>query len=222
MDKKEELRQEILRINYIVLKAKEAVEIVAYLLEPETDHYRTYQKKMNMFFHYSIANYWQIAVMELVKLFYFKPGKKDETDNREKFNIRHFIKKIRRDGYFGGFAIADSTLDEWLEELDSHDEVIKNLMEQRDKLYAHEDRNNQDVANKTSFAEARNLLAIAIKLIKAINTATYQQGVSFDLINSPVHNLKFVIETLADKEHAKIEAFRPFARQYGLEDELPE
>jgi hypothetical protein len=221
MNKKEEFSQEILRINHIVLKAQEAVEIVAYLLEPETDHYRAYQKKMNMFFYYSIANYWQIAVMELVKLFYFKPGKKEETDNREKFNIRHLIKKIRRGGYFGDFAIADSTLDKWLEELDHNDELIKNLMEQRDKLYAHEDRNNQTVVNKASFAEVRNLLAIAIKLIKAINLATYQQGISFDLINSPAHNLKFLVEMLADKERAKMEAYRPIARQYGLEDELP-
>ena len=44
MNKSEELRQEILRINHIVLKAQEAIEIVAYLLETETDDYRAYQK----------------------------------------------------------------------------------------------------------------------------------------------------------------------------------
>jgi hypothetical protein len=221
MNKKEELSQEILRINHIVLKAQEAVEIVAYLLESETDQYRAYQKRMNMFFYYSIANYWQIAVMELVKLFYFKLGKKEDTNNREQFNIRHFIKKVRRDGYFGEFSIADNLLNDWLKELDQNDEVIKNLMAQRDKLYAHEDRNNQEVVNKASLTEVRGLLAIAIKLIKEINLATYEQGISFDLINSPAHNLKFLVETLADKERAKMEAYRPIAQQYGLEDELP-
>jgi len=36
-----------------------------------------------------------------------------------------------------------------------------------------------------------------------------------------VQNLKFVIEMLADKERARMEAYRPIAKAYGLEDELP-
>ena len=70
--------------------------------------------------------------MELVKVYFFKPGKKEETKNREAFNIRHFIKKIKRDGCYGDFKIPEDKINQWLTELDRHDQVIINLMEQRD------------------------------------------------------------------------------------------
>lgn len=209
-NKKQEFELEISRITNIIFKAQEAYFIVEYLSSDESDSYFSYEKGMNSFFAYSRRIYWQVTVMELSKLFV----------DRERFNLIKFLAKLRPDGCFSSAGISEIKVAEWESRIIQLSFLINNLKAQRDKVYAHDDFNN-NIDNIVSLENGLKLLTIAHEIVKEINNTYFSRGIVFDLINSPVINLKYTIERLAKERKDYIENYRQLAKEYGLEDELP-
>lgn len=210
---KEKFKVEIETIAKIILQAQEDFLIVKYLSKEETDSDVHYEKKMNSFFHYSRVAYWQLTVIELSKLFLQR--------GTERFNLVKFLRKLRPDGVFRGFKISNEKIDDWENRILAQQDDIDNLRLQRDKVYVHTDSDNEEINNQVSFERTDKLLTISREIVKEVYITCYDSGYSFDLIGSPVENLKFCIERLTKEKKAKMEGYRNLAKKYDLEDELP-
>lgn len=190
-DKLEELKIELTVITTILTRATDAFLIVEYLNKPEKDEKLFAQKKINFFFTYSQSIYWQTLIIELTKLLYFNERDKAKTSNREKFNILHFLKKLKKDGHFGSTKIPAVKIEQWSENLNKKESTILNIIMQRDKLYAHQD--NQKVQNSASLKDIYELLNILQEIIREINHILLERGIDFNPVPSPVENLRDII-----------------------------
>lgn len=137
----------------------------------------------------------------MAKLLYFNKKNKDDSGRREKYTLRHFIKKLRKEGQYSEANIPESKITDWLLKLDTEDDNIINLLKQRDKLYAHEDGEN--IENILSLKLINEILTIAIDIVKEININVFERGIDFSPIPCPSDNLKFLVERLAEckKKH---------------------
>jgi len=208
--KRQEFEFEISRITNIIFKAQEAYLIVKYLSSNENDDYTSYEKNMNSFFAYSKAIYWQVTVIELSKLYI----------DRERFNLIKFLNKLKPNGHFASINISESKVIEWQERISQSQSLIDNLKSQRDKVYAHDDSDN-NVENIVSIEDTLKILTIAHEIAKEINNTHFKRSIMFDMLNSPAANLKYNIERLVSEKKNSMEKYREIAKQYGLEDELP-
>ena len=193
--RKEELEYELKTITSILIKARESFLIVQYLYKPEEDEKVSYVKGRTTFLGYSKFMYWQILIIELAKLFYFNAKNKADTGRRERFNLRHLIKKLNKRGQFSEANVSEFKINEWLTKLDNEDDNITNLLKQRDKLYAHED--GEKIENILSIENVNRILLIAIKIVKEINLSVFKRGINFSPIPSPSDSLKYIVEKLA-------------------------
>ena len=87
MSKKEELKENILSIWKILNNCKESFLFCKYLYVPETQNEKEYIEN-SRYFKYIRHILWRNSVIELSKLF-------STSRNRDKYNISHFIKKIK-------------------------------------------------------------------------------------------------------------------------------
>lgn len=208
--KRQEFEFEISRVTKIFFKAQEAFFVVKYLCSEEDDNYTSYEKNMNSFFAYSKAIYWQVTVIELSKLYI----------DRERFNLTKLLGKLKSNGHFVSVNISESKVIEWEDIISQSQSLIDNLKLQRDKVYAHDDYDN-NVENIVSIEDALKLLTIAHEIIKEINNTHFNRSIMFNMLNSPTSNLKYNIERLANEKKNQMEKYRELAKQYDLDDELP-
>src|SRR5690242_16366133 len=113
-----ELKNETQEINEILFLAQESLKVVEYLLMDEKDDDKVYVKKMNAFFGYTTILYWRVIVIELSKLLSNK-----ENDH---YNIKKFISKLKRDGYYGDANIDADKITKWESTIASEKNIIKN------------------------------------------------------------------------------------------------
>jgi len=201
MSKKSEFELEFERIKGIYFSAQETFYIVEELYSQDvTSHnLEIYTKNMSSFFYFCKIYFWRNTVIELSKLL--------NNNEKEAFNIIKFISKLKPDGYFKSLKFDNTFLEDLLVKINNKQNVIDNLILQRDKLYAHEDRNNKNVNNLTSFADIKELLGICKELIQHITQKHFETHLQFDMMNSPQQNLKYLFECITkgiettEKEH---------------------
>lgn len=195
MSKKQEFELEIERIKSIFFSAQETFLIVEeFYSQNNISDKEVYTKNMNSFFYFCKVYFWRNTVIELSKLF-------NDSDN-ETFNLIKFIKKLKPNGHFKSLKFEETFLDELLERVAENQDLINNLILQRDKLYAHEDRNNQDVESTATFSDIKRLLEICRDLIQKITNQHFATHLQFDIINSPRQNLKYLIECILKGQEA--------------------
>ncbi|MGV0924547.1 AbiU2 domain-containing protein [Empedobacter tilapiae] len=204
MSKRTEFESEFERIKGIYFSAQETFYIVEELYSQDSTSHNLeiYTKNMSSFFYYCKIYFWRNTVIELSKLL-------NNIDN-EAFNIIKFITKLKPNGYFKSLKFDEIFLESLLVKIDKKRTIIDNLILQRDKLYAHEDRNNKNVNNLTSFKDIKELLEICKELIQHITQKHFETHLQFDMINSPQQNLKYLFECISkgietkEKEHIDI------------------
>lgn len=212
-EQKQELKQEIEVINEILTYARESFKIAEYLFTPDEDGEKNYSKRMLVFFYYDARIHWRTCVIELSKLF---SGKKGDI-----YNLEKFIRKLSRDGVFAYANIPQSQLDQWMLLINNERAVITNLLEQRDKLYAHTDRDSKEVVNTLSLNKTKELIAIAHKIIREIYDGVYNLSIMENsLITAPSQGVEYVVNCVADIMKQRKEAWRLIAKEHDLEGEL--
>lgn len=215
------LEEELRRITEIFLRANESFYIAEYLCAEEENPERNYLKHASTFFFFTRAMYWRTTVIELSKLLHFNRSKPDKVDKRERFNLRRFIAKLRTSGEYSQAGIPSIKLENWLKRLDDNEQMIINILIQRDKVYAHEDQENKDIQNEVSFNSAKALLGIVSEIIEEINFTVFGRGVSSRLLNSPKDNLVYLVNRLHELQQGEVEDIRQHARDMGIDpDEL--
>jgi hypothetical protein len=209
---KEALEKEIRELNNILFLATESFKIVEYLAKDESDDDKAYTKNMNAFLRYSMIINWRITVIELSKLL---SGK----DN-DHYHLRKFINKLKPDGIFKSAEIPKEITSAWESKLSEEVYAIKNLVDQRDKLYAHTDRTAAAIKNAVTVSKAKELITFAQSIIKEIYSTIFKSGFSFDAFNSPVNNLEWIIDSLTDQKKEKYKALKALALEHGIIDEF--
>jgi hypothetical protein len=209
--KKLELKKETCELAEILFLAQESLKVVEYLLKDEENEDKEYSKRMNAFFVYSRSIYWRVIVIELSKLF-------SEKDS-EHYNIYKFISKLKLDGHYGDALISGSEIEAWEKTLADNKDSISNLILQRDKVYAHTDRNSKEVPNTVTITKTRELIEIIQKIIREVYFTVFASSFMVDSpVNAPVDNLKWVIGALAKEKKERESLLRKLAKHYGIED----
>lgn len=161
MPKKEEVKENILAIWKIAILARKCYQYSYYLHKPETSEeleYLNHSKDFQFIRHIL----WRNTVIELSKLFNSSP-------KRDKYNIFHFINKLKRNQYFGEFGVSQEKINSWEDGLKDNESLIVKVLLLRDKVYGHTDgesfKKNLDAP---TFAETEKLLKIIEDVIREI------------------------------------------------------
>jgi len=178
MTKEEEIKNEIWNIWQISLFAKECFSYSQYLHNPKTKVELEYIRgsKDFQFFRHIL---WRNTVIELAKLF---TDKKD----RDRFNIFHFLKKLKVGGQFGKMGIPETQITNWENQIATNSEAINMILTLRDKVYAHTDANkNRYSQNQPTFQETERLIDIVESVIQEIYSTIFDshaiiETISFD------------------------------------------
>jgi hypothetical protein len=175
MKKIEEIKDEIWRIWEILILAKECFHYSLYLHSPKTPKELDYvNKSQDLQFIRHIL--WRTAIIELSKLF-------SVSDKRDRFNINHFIKKLKKDGYFGGLLVKPSTIDKWEKEIEQNSHTISILLKYRDKVYAHTDPNKDEhLKHEMSFEQTERLMGFVENIVKEIYLTILNSEIDTDII----------------------------------------
>jgi hypothetical protein len=214
-EKKSELKKETWELAEILFLAQESLKIVEYLIKDETDDDKVYSKNMNSFFVYSCSIYWRVIVIELSKLLSDK--------STEHYNIYKFISKLMPHGHYGDAKISPDKIEIWKNALTENKDSIKNLILQRDKLYAHTDKNSKSIPNIVTLTKTKELVTIIQEIIREVYLTVFESSFMVDSpINAPVDNLKWVISALAKEKNERESPLRKLAKHYGIEGEFKE
>lgn len=208
--RKKQLEKHISVLNNITLKAQEAYLIVFYLHKDEDNDDVMYVKRMHTFFNYSRVIYWQITIIEIAKL----------LNEKEKTSIAKIINRVKKDGEYSELGVPKELISKWEQLLENEKESIKNIKDQRDKVYAHED-GSDDITNLIPLSKIEAFLALFKEIILELGKLLGLTHRMFDLINSPATNLEYSIKVIAKEKKNEVEKYRAIAKQYNLENELP-
>lgn len=214
-EKKAELKKKTWELAEILFLAQESLKIVEYLIKDEADDDKVYSKRMNAFFVYSRSLYWRVIVIELSKLLTEKSS--------EQYNIHKFISKLKQDGHYGDAKIFPDKIEKWEKTLTDNKDSIDNLILQRDKLYAHTDKNSKSIPNTVTLTKTRELVTIIQEIIREVYLTVFESSFIVDSpINAPVENLHWIISTLANEKKERESQLKKLAKHYGIEGEFKE
>ena len=167
--KQQELKQEIWRIWEIEVVAKECFQFAFYFHKPDTEEEIKYlHNHQELAFIRHVL--WRMTVIELSKLF-------SNSSKRDRYNINHFISKLKKDGHFGDMRIAKSSIEKWELAVSNNQTHINNILILRDKIYAHTDPKKDDYkAIDLSFQDVEVLIKIVEDIIKEIYIVVFDSG----------------------------------------------
>ena len=209
---KESLEKEVRELNSIIFMAVESFKIVELLAKNEEDDDKSYIKNMNVFLRYSMITNWRITAIELSKLL---SGGKNEA-----YDLRRFINKLKPGGEFETAGISQEEINKWKHKLSEEADAVKNIVDQRNKLYAHTDRDAAAIKNIVTVGKAKELITVAQSVIKEIYHTVFCSGFSFDAFNSPVNNLSWIIDTLTEQKKQREKSLKALALEHGITDEF--
>ena len=206
MFKKEELKENILSIWKILNNCKESFLFCKYLHLPETSNEKQYIEN-SRYFKYIRHILWRNSVIELSKLFSI-------SKNRDKYNISHFIKKLKPQGHFKIFKIDSHKIYDWESTFATNNGIIDNLLILRDKVYAHTDvLDANESLNGLTFEEMEMLINLVEDLIREIYRSVFNGDVdlrtplfgrgNFKLINNLIEHKEFKTKELNERLNSK-------------------
>jgi len=192
MKKKDELKKEICNIWQINLLAKECFCYAFYLNKPNTKEeldYLNYARD----FHFIRLILWKMTVIELSKLF-------KNSHNSDRYNIFHFMSKLKREGYFGDMGISTEKISLWEAQIEENSSTIIEVLNLRDKLYSHTDVNSEKykVSNIT-FEKTEKLILIVESIIHEIYTIIFHSHPIMNTVYFNKQNFN-MLKILADEK----------------------
>ena len=189
MTKKEEIKEEIWQIWQILLVAKECYSYSFYLNKPDTEEELQYLNNSKDF-QFIRLTMWKMFVIELSKLF-------KQSVKSDRYNIFHFISKLKKGGNFGKMGISESKIEEWEENINRNSETISKILILRDKLYSHTDTDKEKhKKTDTSFEETEELIKIIELIIQEIYSTVFDAEALMETIFFKRERFK-LIEILA-------------------------
>lgn len=196
MTRDEDIKNEIWRIWEILILAKESFHYSFYLHKPETKKELNYiNKSRDLDFIRHIL--WRTTVIELSKLF-------SESDKRDRFNINHFIRKIKKGGHFGDMGVSDDIINKWEQEILSKKATIDILLKFRDKVYAHTDPDkDRHSKHDITFQQTELLIDFVESIIREIYRTIFQSDIVTETVIFDRKRFDLV-KILADEHERKI------------------
>lgn len=206
--KKDSLKKELDQISEIILFAKESIEIVDFLSTKSSDSHETDEKIINEYFFYSKVTAWRIFCIELCKLFV--------NQDNEKFNFHKLLNKLQPGGIYNSLMANSDIVQNWTDKLNSLSDQFNQLKLQRDKVYAHTDKDSFLHKNKITISDAKSLLSLAIEITSTLYERIDNAHFHFALTNSPSVNLKEIVKRLGNESKVRNELLRREGEKYGL------
>jgi hypothetical protein len=200
MENIEDLRKETFSIIKIYLSAKENFNFCYYLHKPDTKieaEYLMIDRNLKFIRH----SLWRLSIIELAKLF-------SDRKSTHKFNLLHFLSKLRPEGHYKSFKIDPLKILEWERLIYTNENLIKDIITLRDKIYAHTDPNKEEY-NKIEiyFTQIEELFEIVEILLKEVFLIAF--SATLDLRTPTFERNSFdLVKILAQEHNRKIEEIR--------------
>jgi len=182
----------------ILILARECFAYSNYLYNPATKEESEYLS-VSQDFDFIRHILWRITIIEMSKIF-------SSSKNRDRFNLRHFLTKLKHGGQFSQVGIKDSSVTKWETELLDNELTINNILTLRDKIYAHSDLRKDDFRNiEISFQDIEKLICIAESIVKEIYFTVFDADTEMSTIVFDKQNFN-IIRILADEKNRTIKA----------------
>jgi hypothetical protein len=98
---------------------------------------------------------------------------------------------------FEGVKVEDSMLNRWITSLENKKHISEDLHTQRDKIYAHTDRDIGIIGNNVKTHEMEELLDIIFDIIHDLYAVCRNESILKEPTNSPIDDLDWILEALA-------------------------
>lgn len=140
--------------------ALQCYEYSSYLYSPRTEKENDYAYN-SFFIDFTRHIYWRNLIIELAKLI-------TDSDNQS-FNIFKFLRKLEKVGDFGKLGMANNKIKNWRSLLGNNEKTIKEIINLRNKIYSHTDRDKATYSNSDlTFNEIKKLLDLLKSIIKSV------------------------------------------------------
>ncbi len=195
--REKELEEEISKIWGILIYAKDCYQYSFYLHKPETDEEVDFLEN-SQDFKFIRHILWRMAIIELAKLFC-------KSSSRDRYNLKHFINKLKKAGHFGSLGINYTIINKWETQISTNEELITDLLTLRDKVYAHTDPGKEEYTKiEITFKKIEDLINLVEDVIQEIFETVFDSEVDFD---SPLldKNRINIIKLLATEKRNRIE-----------------
>lgn len=197
MSKKTEFKTDLEKIVKIFFLCKESYLVLRELYKTiDNSKYLIDLKFKAPFITLTKVNYWRVIVLQLSKLFI----------ERERFNIIRLLEKCKADGHYASMNINQNFVNSELNRIKEKQKLIDDIKLQRDKIFAHEDANNEKIVNDITLDETKELIELCQNIIFHIYSEAYDTHYDFEMRNSAISNLKYILKSLDEREmHRKEE-----------------
>lgn len=190
----EELKKETWRITEIYLNAKENFNYCYYLHKPNTKaeaEYLNVDRNLKFIRH----SLWRLSIIELAKLF-------SDRKSTDKFNLLFFLSKLKSDGHYKHFNIDPLKIAEWESLVFTNDNLIKDVITVRDKIYAHTDPDKDEYKKiEIYFKQIEDLFEIVEIVLKEVYLVAFSS--TLDLRTPTFNRTDFDLVRILAQEHKK-------------------
>lgn len=127
------------------------------------------------FFHLARLVFWRTGIIELSKLL--------SSKENDKYNVSKLLYSLSPDQYWGRLRIGLKTINKWNESLTLNEKIIKNIIQLRDKVYAHTDVKSleSEINNSPSGEELKQILELLKKVIAELYSNVFDTEIDFTL-----------------------------------------
>src|SRR5690554_2843028 len=191
MSKRSEFKTDLEKIVKIFFLSKESYLVLKELYKTiDNSSYLIDLKFKGSFFTLTKVNYWRVIVLQLSKLYI----------ERERFNIINLLEKCKKGNYYSSLNINQNFIIDELNKIKENQKLIDDIKIQRDKIFAHEDANNEEIVNDITLDETKNLIELCQNIIFQIYSEVFDIHDDFEMGNSAISNLKYVLKSLDERE----------------------
>ncbi len=205
MSKRNEFKTELEKIVKIFFLCKESYLVLRELYKTiDNSKYIIDLKYRGSFFTLTKVNYWRVIVLQLSKLYI----------ERERFNIIKLLEKCKTGNYYASLNINQDFIIQELNRIEEKQKSINNIKSQRDKIFAHEDANIEEIVNDITLDETKKLIELCQNIIFHIYSEVFDTHYEFEMANSAIGNLKNVLKSLDEKEKQREEEEAKFLKEF--------
>lgn len=167
-------------ISRIILLANSSFDVVKFL---EADNGKEspairWEKNFSYFFPFVSVNFYRITIIELSKLY----------NHSERYSLNKLLQKFNSTQEFDGL-IGKENLRMYHKQLKSNSNLIKDLLDLRNKHYAHQDEDYKNYIN-LEISKIEALLSLSINLFNKIYEDVFAKSFFFDFpLGKPLDGL---------------------------------
>ena len=198
-ERKEELREKIDQIVYILVVAKQCLLFSKDLRFSDDEKLDTFLKGSGhfTFIHTSL---WKQCVVELAKLFSKSEG--------QKFNVHRLMTQLGSSGHFGCLGFDKGAIQAWQNRITENQDKIEVILKLRDKVYAHTDPGFEvHTLDVPTFKDIEQLIQIVEQVVQEVNRKVF--NTTLILEHLPHYDDRFVrmLKELVEYKEQKLKSW---------------